>query len=263
MAGDGGGTGGQNVAELYSRLMSLQSDLETIQEASQKLVDEKEERQQQMDLLREQLEILKTIKADKEDLREALADKADACAVNRKVSHDEFDTACEDLSKGIEDALTKLTQQEALWQETLESIQSEIGTKLDKMELTPLRDFVTNKLKMLQEKMRALAAMKKDTEAAGTKSKLLRNVNCISCDKDVVMKTEMDPSMMPQPVALPPNRSMGPYLAYELDALRKQQKCVPGSRNLHHFENAITGAKSGKEYVVHFGTPTFLINHFQ
>lgn len=92
------------------------------------------------------------------------------------------------------------------------------------MELTPLRDFVNKKLKTLQEKMKALATMKKDQEAAGTKAKLLRNVNCISCDKDVVMRTEMDPSLMPKPVALPPTRSMGPYLAYELDALRKQQK---------------------------------------
>lgn len=40
-----------------------------------------------------------------------MADKADTCAVNRKVSHDQFDAACDDLSRGIEDALSKLTQQ--------------------------------------------------------------------------------------------------------------------------------------------------------
>lgn len=34
----------------------------------------------------EQIELLKTIKADKEDLEDALADKADAHIVNRKVS---------------------------------------------------------------------------------------------------------------------------------------------------------------------------------
>lgn len=59
----------------------------------------------------EQIEVLKTVKADKEDLEDALADKADACAVNRKVSHERFDAACDDLSRGIEDALAKLTQQ--------------------------------------------------------------------------------------------------------------------------------------------------------
>lgn len=57
------------------------------------------------------MEFLKTVKADKEDLEDALADKADACAINRKVSHDQFDTACDELSRGIEEALAKLTQQ--------------------------------------------------------------------------------------------------------------------------------------------------------
>lgn len=44
------------------------------------------------------------------------------------------------------------------------------------MELTPLRDFVNKKLKALQERLKALAAMKKDQEAAGTKTKILRQV---------------------------------------------------------------------------------------
>jgi len=35
--------------------------------------------------LLEQIELLKTVKADKEDLEDALADKADTQAVNRKV----------------------------------------------------------------------------------------------------------------------------------------------------------------------------------
>lgn len=51
------------------------------------------------------------MKADKEDLDDALADKADHNVVNRKVSHDQFDAACDDLSKGLEEAFGKLTQQ--------------------------------------------------------------------------------------------------------------------------------------------------------
>lgn len=154
--------------------------------------------------------------------------------------------------------------QEQLWQHALDEIQKDIGSKLDKMELAPLRDFVNNKLKSLQDKLRTLAALKKDTEAAGTK-KLLRDVNCLSCDKDVVMRRDLSTSMIPPPPSLPPGKSMGPYLAYELDALRKQQKwypfffvtvvfykstemCLcysfPHSRNLNHFETAMNVAKT-------------------
>lgn len=59
----------------------------------------------------EQVELLKAVKADREDLEDALADKADACLINRKVSFEQFDQACGDMSKSIEEALAKLTQQ--------------------------------------------------------------------------------------------------------------------------------------------------------
>ena len=111
-----------------------------------------------------------------------------------------------------------------MWQQALDSIQKEVGNKLDKMEVDPLRDFVNSKLKALQEKFKSLTALKREQEAAGTKTKLLRNVNCISCDKDVVMRREMDQSLKPKAYAMPPSRNMAPYLAYELDQLRKQQK---------------------------------------
>ncbi|KAF7262992.1 hypothetical protein GWI33_003747, partial [Rhynchophorus ferrugineus] len=50
------------------------------------------------------------------------------------------------------------------------------------------------------------------------------NVNCISCDADVVMKKQTDITLLPKPYAMPPPKSPGPYLAYELDQLRKNQK---------------------------------------
>ena len=51
------------------------------------------------------------IKADKEDLEDALADKADQLVVNRKVSHDQFDAACDDLSRTLEETIAKISQQ--------------------------------------------------------------------------------------------------------------------------------------------------------
>lgn len=72
----------------------------------------------------EQIEMLKTVKADREDLEDALADKADTCAVNRKVSHDQFDAACDDLSRGIEESLAKLTQQVSIYRVSQKSCSS-------------------------------------------------------------------------------------------------------------------------------------------
>lgn len=225
---------------VYQKLVQLEADFADINETSCKLLDDKDGNTRLLEFVVEQMEVLKSVKADREELEEALADKADACAVLRKVSHDQFDNACEELSKGIGEALERLSQQELLWQQALDDIQSEIGNKLDKMDLGPLREFINNKLRLLQDKMKSLAALKREQEAAGTKNKLLRDVNCISCDKEVVMQKEFDLSMRPLAAMVPPHRSMAPYLAYELDALRKQQKSVPG-KNMHSFEAAMRG----------------------
>lgn len=122
----------------------------------------------------EQIEILKTVKADREDLEDALADKADACQINRKVSHEQFDAAYDEITKSLESTLAKLKEQEELWTQSLNDLQKEIGNKLDKMELTPLKDFINSKLKGIQDKVKKVSQLKQEHEAAGTKSKLLR-----------------------------------------------------------------------------------------
>lgn len=64
--------------------------------------------------------------------------------------------------------------QELLWQNALDDIQREIGNKLDKSELLPLRDFINSKLKLLQDRLKDLSKLKKEAEAAGAKSKYLK-----------------------------------------------------------------------------------------
>nr|CAH7769332.1 unnamed protein product [Callosobruchus chinensis] len=218
--------------EVATVVASLQEEMTMITENMEKLINDKEKGDHMLDVITEQVELLKTIKADREDLEDALADKADACQINRKVSFEQFDQACGDMSRTMEEALSKLGQQEMLWNQALTDIQNSVGNKLDRMELNPLRDFINNKLRSLQEKFKTLTALKKEQEAAGTKSKYLRNVNCISCDKDVVMRKEMDPTQFPKPYSAQPIRSMGPYLAYDL----------PNSKNMNMFENALQAA---------------------
>ncbi|KMQ98262.1 glutamine-rich protein 2 [Lasius niger] len=221
---------------LVAKIQGIETDMERIGETMDRLLDDKEKKETHINTLLEQIELLKTIKADKEDLEDALADKADAQAVNRKVSHDQFDAACDDLSRGLEEAIDKLTKQESIWQQALDEVQNEIAAKVDKIEMTPLKNFVTNKLKSLQEKLKIMAEARREIEAAGTK-KLLRDVQCISCDKDVVMKTEEASRFRAEP--LPCTISMKPYLTYKLDQVRKQQRKLPHSRNMIQFEAAM------------------------
>ncbi|XP_069354303.1 uncharacterized protein C16orf96-like isoform X1 [Maniola hyperantus] len=226
----------QGLMTLFQTVQEMQEQLKQVHETALQLAAEKEDRQYHMNALLEQIELLKTIKLDREDMVEAMAEKADLRLLTRKVSHDQFELACDDLSRGLEHAIGKLNVQEALWQQALDDIQREIEMKLDKMELSPVKDFFNTKLKQLQDNLKQMAAMRREVEAAGTKRQLLRDVNCISCDANAVMAMDA-PASMPAARALPGNFSMKPYLSYELDTIRKAQAANVSQRNMHDWEN--------------------------
>ncbi|KAK9300709.1 hypothetical protein QLX08_006734 [Tetragonisca angustula] len=230
------GVEGADIDDLISRINDIQAEMEKLSQTVDRLIDDRESREMNLNALLEQVELLKTIKADREDLEEALADKADAHAIHRKVSYDQFDAACDDLAHGLEDAIYKLGQQEEIWQQALNEVQKEMEGKVDKIEISPLKDFVHHRLKSLQDKLKKVAEAREEIEAAGTK-KLLRDVQCISCDKDVVMR--MDPTHKFKAETLPCTTSMKPYLTYELDQVRKQHRRLPHSRNMIQFEAAM------------------------
>ena len=89
------------------------------------------------------------------------------------MSYDQFDAACDDLAHGLEDAINKLGQQEMILQQALDEVQKEIEGKVDKIEISPLKEFVNQRLKVLQDKLKQVAEAREEIEAAGTK-KLLR-----------------------------------------------------------------------------------------
>ncbi|CAH0406066.1 unnamed protein product [Chilo suppressalis] len=225
----------QGLMELFSTVQEMQDQLKQVHATAMQLAAEKEDRQHNINALLEQIELLKMVKLDREDMIEAMAEKADLRMLARKVSHDQFELACDDLSRGLEHALGKLNIQEALWQQALDDIQREIEMKLDKMELSPVKDFFNSKLRQLQENLKQMASLRREAEAAGTKRKLLRDVKCISCDAKAVMAAEA-PSTVPVSRPLPANFSMKPYLSYELDAIRKTQQTNVPQRNMHDWE---------------------------
>ncbi|KAL0895554.1 hypothetical protein ABMA27_011656 [Loxostege sticticalis] len=236
----------QGLMKLFQTVQDMQEQLKQVHETALQLAAEKEDRQHNINALLEQIELLKTVKLDREDMVEAMAEKADLRMLARKVSHDQFELACDDLSRGLEHALGKLNLQEALWQQALDDIQREIEMKLDKMELSPVKDFFNNKLKQLQENLKQMASLRREAEAAGTKRKLLRDVNCISCDAKAVMPTEAA-SSVPISRPMPANLSMKPYLSYELDAIRKTQQTNVPQRNMHDWEAIDKQMGSGKQ----------------
>lgn len=58
----------------------------------------------------------------------------------------------------------------------MEVLKLDLEHKLDKIEFSPLKDYVNEKLKMLQDKMKTLASQRREEEAAGTKRRVIRYV---------------------------------------------------------------------------------------
>ncbi|XP_044748636.1 uncharacterized protein LOC123309538 [Coccinella septempunctata] len=237
----------QNIFTINGKVLALESVVTKMSDAVNVLIEENSSKKTNIMNLAEDVDCLKADKVGRDEFTEALSEKVDICMINRKVSHDQFNATCDDLSKGIEEALEKLMEQEELWHIALKEIQGEISEKLGRDDLSPLKEFITDKLKSLQNKVKTLAKMKHDQEAAATKSKFLKGVQCISCDQDVIMRKKVDESInYPGAPILAPHKNIAPYLAYELDQLRRQQRQMDYGRNLHHFESA---TKDGKGVV--------------
>ncbi|XP_054278407.1 glutamine-rich protein 2-like [Macrosteles quadrilineatus] len=228
-----------SINNLISSLSSVQHDLDNLTLTANTLNEDSERKQMLIDVLTEQIEMLKLAKADKTNLEDSLAAKADVSVVHRKVSHDHFLTQIGQLTSLVEDAFSRLETHEESWQEEVDLLRTDLQNKLDKMEFSPLKDYVNEKLKVLQDKMKALAAQKREGLAAGSKRRVIRDVQCISCDNESVMKPENTFDEMTPPPPLPSQPSVRPYLAYKLDQVRKQQKKLPTGRNLLHFEEML------------------------
>ncbi|XP_045479716.1 uncharacterized protein LOC123684477 [Harmonia axyridis] len=224
---------------LNEKFKHVRHEVEKFKSDQQKLLDAFERKEMEMSVLMEQVEVLKTIAVTQDDFEHALEKKLDAELIIGKVSEEKFDKTYDELKINLDDAIARLTTQEDLWQKALIELQNEMVSKLEKNELIALQDFVQNKLKILRNKVRSMKMYQNEQEAAATKQMLLRNVKCLSCDADVAMKVKHSPRDFPLSPTLPPSRTIAPYLAYELDVIRKQQRGQAHSRNMHHFEASV------------------------
>ncbi|XP_044749188.1 uncharacterized protein LOC123309943 [Coccinella septempunctata] len=224
---------------LNEKYNEMRDQVDNVLVEQKKIMDTNAQREMKINSLIEQVEVLKTTKVNQEQFEIALESKLDADKILTKVSQEKFDKTYEELKVNIDETITKLRTQEDMWQRALIELQNEMVTKLEKNELTALQEFVKGKLKVLRDKVRSMKIYQSEQEAAATKQELIKNVKCLSCDADVSTRTRVNPRDYPRSPVLPPTRTIAPYLAYELDVMRKQQRGQAYSRNMHHFEATV------------------------
>jgi hypothetical protein len=217
----------------------LNDGIDKNEEILNNLIMEKDVLAEQIDVALKDIEALKEEKVDRLTVEEMMADKADYSVVRNKVSIQQFDATKEDLTRDIEEIIERLTNKELEWHQALAEIDEIIQIKLDKDDLQPLREEIHAKLKALQHKLMELSKMKDEAkEAAGAKSKFLHDLNCISCDKDVVMKKYEQPPV-PRPKPITNTRAVKPILLNELESVRKELGSQSFNKNLHFMESSL------------------------
>ena len=101
----------------------------------------------------------------------------------------------------------------------MQALSCDVGKKLDKEEVGPLKEYLEARMKSMKPK----PAEKPPQEdfAAGFRKVLLTNFNCISCDRPVKYAQEGTFPVLPTIQAMPGAKSNRPYTTFELEQIRQ------------------------------------------
>uniref|UniRef100_A0A8C3CWI0 DUF4795 domain-containing protein n=1 Tax=Cairina moschata TaxID=8855 RepID=A0A8C3CWI0_CAIMO len=157
--------------------------------------------------------------------------KADRAALAGKVSCAQFDAAVEQLNKMIEDTLSKVTGQEQGWHHVQQKLVEELGSKLDRLELAPLRQQLEERCRSILRQLQAQAPQAEADDAAGIRKQLLAHFHCVSCDRPLHMVVPGPHIVTVPPLPpLPPRLSVRPHSIFEPEQLRQHghRECGAG-----------------------------------
>lgn len=214
----------EDLDEVQAYINTIKNELEKLGDLSGFLLSEKESVAKQLDKIVTQIQTIKEEKADKDEVREALMDKADYETIQNKVSVEQFNATKSDMSKNIVELIQSLTEKEHAWKETIKDIQRLLGSKIDLHEIIPLKAYIKTQIDHLQGQLKGLEKLKQETEAAGTRSKFLRDVNCVSCDAAAIMRRVEPCQRVTKHETYRPIISLKPYLCYKMDAVRSDHR---------------------------------------
>ncbi|KAM6050446.1 glutamine-rich protein 2 isoform 2-T2 [Chlamydotis macqueenii] len=192
---------------IQATIVQVQGDYEKLSSVMGNLLDDRHQKQKDIEALFQSLERLQKEKADKEDLVLGINVKADKAALASKVSRAQFDTSVERLNEMVQETLSRLVGQEQGCHQLQQQLSEEMESKLDRLELGPFRQQLEEHWKSVLEQLKEKMMMMEGHDAAGIKKQLLAHFHCVSCDRPVSMLVPGPhivavPSMPPMPSRL-------------------------------------------------------------
>ncbi|XP_073089010.1 glutamine-rich protein 2 [Manis javanica] len=213
------------LGHVQNAILQVQGNCEKLNITTSNLIEDHRQKQKDIDVLYQSLEKLQKEKANKEHLAMEIDVKADKSALAAKVSRIQFDATTEQLNHMMQELVTKMSGQEQDWQKMLDKLLTEMDSKLDRLELDPVKRLLEDRWESLRQQLRERSPFYQADEAAAMRRQLLAHFHCLSCDRP--LETPVTGEIIPvTPVGpgLPGHRSLRPYTVFELEQVRQQSR---------------------------------------
>uniref|UniRef100_A0A8C7B227 Glutamine rich 2 n=1 Tax=Neovison vison TaxID=452646 RepID=A0A8C7B227_NEOVI len=213
------------LGHVQSAILQVQGDCEKLYITTSGLIEDRRQKQKDIDVLYQGIEKLEKEKANREHLEMEIDVKADKSALAAKVSRVQFDATTEQLNHMMQELVAKMSDHEQDWQKMLDKLLVEMDSKLDRLELDPVKKLLEDRWKSLRQQLKERSPLYQADEAAAMRRQLLAHFHCLSCDRP--LETAVTGQFIPvTPVgpALPGHRSTRPYTIFELEQVRQQSR---------------------------------------
>uniref|UniRef100_A0A452FL29 Glutamine rich 2 n=1 Tax=Capra hircus TaxID=9925 RepID=A0A452FL29_CAPHI len=213
------------LGHIQSAILQVQGDCEKLSITTSNLIEDRQQKQKDIDVLYQGLEKLEREKANRGHLEMEIGVKADKSALAAKVSRVQFDATTEQLNRMMQELVAKMTGQEQDWQKMLDKLLVEMDSKLDRLELDPVKQSLEDRWKSLRQQLKERSPLYQADEAAAMRRQLLAHFHCLSCDRplETAVTGQVIP-MTPVGPCLPGHRSVRPYTVFELEQVRQQSR---------------------------------------
>lgn len=214
----------QTLLDVYEKQEDIAVDVYNVNEDVNLLVQERKDRYHQVQALIEQVEQIKGIKADREEVEVMVNAKADKTELWKKVPYDEFHDAKQNLSIAIIEALERIVETDTAWNRAVDDINIVLKDKVEHSHADTMSKEFSLKLEALKDRIRGFAMFRLSCESAATSQKYLKEVKCIMCNAQSYMNPE---------VTLPPVPRLGNFGATISKEIKEFSRItVPCSRSV-------------------------------
>lgn len=174
--------------DLVERIGELWSDQRAVNQDVNMLVQERLDRRRQYEALIEQLEQIKCVKADRDEVELQLQLKADIVDMRTKVSYAHFNAVTKDLSRAVVEAMERIVETDADWRREFESLQRLLAEKMDRQVAEAVERKLKEKIAAVSCRLQEFIRNRQRNESAVAAKHFQHDLHCIACSEESRMR---------------------------------------------------------------------------